>query len=480
MPIIRELQFTSGPFESPLFISNPPEGHSGTWTSVFIGVNGSGKSLLLRGLVEFALGEDKILYKGRAPLILQGSVSGFSKVIALSGTPLDRFPRGGVPGFARKKPTRYDLAPYVYLGQRSPNGVVGAGQSERILAALMLRHARELNDRSEQLGAAFDRLGLAQCVGYRLIRPATLNVRGLRNHPISESALTKKLEQLRAALPELPYSPLPFEGEEQEVRAFVEWASGDGLPKLCKALSEISERHIAFSLAPDKHNPKALSTITEWRCVLALGLAELSGISFQSDDDTWIAGGDLSSGQWNWLTSVAGVALEAEDNSLILVDEPENSLHPEWQREFIQSLGAALKGRRSCHIVLATHSPLIASGIGEMEGSVALMSRRDQSSERGAIMFAKQVQQTFGWSASDVYEFYFGLLSTRAPGFSARADQALGLVREGIAGNAQQLEALVRVLKADVATFPPHDPMRSVVDAIEDVLPGRSETKSED
>lgn len=43
---------------------------------------------------------------------------------------------------------------------------------------------------------------------------------------------------------------------------------------------------------------------------------------------------DMSSGQWNWLYNFVSLCIELDDDSLVLIDEPENSLHPTWQRDF--------------------------------------------------------------------------------------------------------------------------------------------------
>ena len=47
-------------------------------------------------------------------------------------------------------------------------------------------------------------------------------------------------------------------------------------------------------------------------------------------------------------------------NSVVLIDEPEISLHVAWQTEFLKDLGdmAALSG---FHALIATHSPQIIS-----------------------------------------------------------------------------------------------------------------------
>lgn len=76
---------------------------------------------------------------------------------------------------------------------------------------------------------------------------------------------------------------------------------------------------------------------------------------------------DASSGEQQLLSSLFGIVAEAENNSLILIDEPELSLHPEWQTRFLDLLVGVLNPFSGCHIVIATHSPLIAQRAGELE-----------------------------------------------------------------------------------------------------------------
>ncbi|WP_323663695.1 AAA family ATPase [Pectobacterium carotovorum] len=44
----------------------------------------------------------------------------------------------------------------------------------------------------------------------------------------------------------------------------------------------------------------------------------------------------------------------------ILIDEPENSLHPKWQREYIGFLHGFIGYKENVEVIIATHSPLIA------------------------------------------------------------------------------------------------------------------------
>ncbi|HDZ9338481.1 TPA: ATP-binding protein, partial [Vibrio cholerae] len=53
------------------------------------------------------------------------------------------------------------------------------------------------------------------------------------------------------------------------------------------------------------------------------------------------------------------------DNSIVCIDEPEISLHPKWQKEFMKILIEFFNGYKECHFIIATHSPLIISELSK-------------------------------------------------------------------------------------------------------------------
>lgn len=71
---------------------------------------------------------------------------------------------------------------------------------------------------------------------------------------------------------------------------------------------------------------------------------------------------DASSGELSLVVTLLGIASSIEDGSLVLIDEPEISLHPQWQSEYLERLGDAFAEFRGCHFVVATHSPTLVSG----------------------------------------------------------------------------------------------------------------------
>lgn len=89
---------------------------------------------------------------------------------------------------------------------------------------------------------------------------------------------------------------------------------------------------------------------------------------------------NASSGQQQMLCSVIGLATALKHNSLVLIDEPELSLHPSWQQLYLDNLQATLEPFYGCHILIATHSPLIVQR-GHALGAGVTQIKREAVSE---------------------------------------------------------------------------------------------------
>lgn len=82
-----------------------------------------------------------------------------------------------------------------------------------------------------------------------------------------------------------------------------------------------------------------------------------SQISFVDKNGNLISPGILSSGEQH-LFFIFCALLSSDEHSLVLLDEPEISLHVAWQQKFLQDLHAIM-ALRPIDVVIATHSPLI-------------------------------------------------------------------------------------------------------------------------
>lgn len=103
-----------------------------------------------------------------------------------------------------------------------------------------------------------------------------------------------------------------------------------------------------------------------------LDMLELVSCNLTDINDYSFDVAKASSGQQQMICSIMELASSLENDALVLIDEPELSLHPKWQQIYIDHLHAALEPFIGCHVLLATHSPLVVqrglqSGVGVIQ-----------------------------------------------------------------------------------------------------------------
>lgn len=110
----------------------------------------------------------------------------------------------------------------------------------------------------------------------------------------------------------------------------------------------------------------------------ALNLAKrkllISEVSLQlSRGEQILPFAQLSSGEQQILGTVSRILSELRPNSVVMIDEPEVSLHPNWQMRFIPMLLESLPTDVPCHIILATHSHFMVSDVSD-DGMALMVS----------------------------------------------------------------------------------------------------------
>lgn len=92
-----------------------------------------------------------------------------------------------------------------------------------------------------------------------------------------------------------------------------------------------------------------------------LSISKLDGFVFRTDGGKTLPVGNLSSGEQHELVLLYELLFRVSPNSLILIDEPELSLHVAWQEAFLEDLEQVVQ-LRSFDVLIATHSPQIING----------------------------------------------------------------------------------------------------------------------
>lgn len=111
----------------------------------------------------------------------------------------------------------------------------------------------------------------------------------------------------------------------------------------------------------------------------------------------------LSSGEKQLFFRLLSLKSLNLNDAIIIIDEPEASLHPEWQRKIIN---VYRKIGQNNQLIIATHSPLIVGSVPTE--SVRIMSRSDEG-----IIQVEQGYQTYGKSAEHILNVTMNLDSLR-------------------------------------------------------------------
>lgn len=150
---------------------------------------------------------------------------------------------------------------------------------------------------------------------------------------------------------------------------------------------------------------------------------------------------DISSGEYHLLISLIGVFSKIKENSLVLIDEPEISLHPNWQMKYITFLKKVFSNYPSCHFILTSHSHFLLSDLEGESSAVTALRRNEDNKLESTLIKA----DTFGWSAEDILYNVFNVRSVRNYFIQADLTDLLGLISEN-STNKIKIKSLVNKL----------------------------------
>lgn len=126
-----------------------------------------------------------------------------------------------------------------------------------------------------------------------------------------------------------------------------------------------------------------------------------------------------------------------DNRGVVLIDEIDLHLHPEWQRSLLPTLSCALP---NIQFIVTTHSPLVVGSLQPQ--NLLVLAERDD----GGAQCRHLPEQVHGRSAEQVLlSPYFGLASTRAPSVADRLEQ---LRRASEAGDLHAAADYLRLLSS--------------------------------
>ena len=151
------------------------------------------------------------------------------------------------------------------------------------------------------------------------------------------------------------------------------------------------------------------------------GLDENEQIYFKNKAGTRFSIDGLSSGQKTILTKMLRFFLCDVKGKVILIDEPELSLHPSWQNKILKVYENFAK-TNNCQIIIATHSPhIIGSAKNEY---LRVLTFNDENN----IEVISEFSEGYGLEFSKVLTNIMGMKETRTPDIAKKIGKMWGLL----------------------------------------------------
>lgn len=441
--------------------------------SVIIGCNGVGKSTLLKEMVDFFVDlhayinnfKQKISSANKARLkgvkyhidgvccevirigrtfltkidnkFLASKKLRVPTIVACNFGAFDKFPVQKVNGSSQ---TRYDVPYYKYVGAHVNGNMIS---SSAIAFRLLFALKENMDDRQRQnLSSILDFIGYDHTI--------TLNYSIVLKSKKNGSVYDHVLQHVQK---DKEYSKLTSEQRSNKVRELYDFYKNKEFAK---------QPTCNYDIDIDQNSLAANDDLNYIYKLKQYDLVQAASVVFYKNGKQ-IASEEMSSGEFAMLSMVLSISTAASDlHTLILIDEPELSLHPNWQMTIIDNLDRALKNQ-VCHLLIATHSHMLVSDLPMNRSSVSQWEK-----DKDGNLIANRIEEnTYGWSAEEVLLKVFKTATDRNRYFGERIAKLLEqmgndtITKEAVADELDDLQEISQHL-SDV------DPMKMVLNTIID------------
>jgi predicted ATPase len=429
--------------------------------SVLIGKNGVGKSRLLSDIAENyskkISGEDAVYFD-----------SGFtpSKILAISTSPFDKFQ-------VTKNSTKQWHDRYHYVGMKGSLTYANNAMALISSAAKGLLNKCLKSTRTNNLEELFSLLHLEKNLTFIF----KLNIKPHLEVAQKPSAKKYILDYEATGIDLYTYSGSPSDEAFRELledKAYDAYTKSSSHVKneIAKSLTYVwqhleTKKNALFGINFDYRNrfSKGFLDKEMVESILALlnaGIVRLLDLKLRKiknnrDHFQELSLRRASSGEQCLLVIMLGIAGLIEDNALILIDEPEISLHPSWQEKFMSLLMTVFSDYNGCHFIIATHSPQIVSRLASENCFITIMGENKMYSASEYFNRSADYQLTELFDAPGIMNEYitrlaFNLLAKVKANRGATLKDQIEI---------KKLESILSKLDAN---DPNHDLLTSVID----------------
>lgn len=406
---VNEINFSVGKSKSHIFLfSDTSEMKLKNSFSILIGKNGTFKSTTLKNLANFFRGSSS----AKCVVVADGTPS---KVIAISSSLGDKFsvPNYFISSSAQVQNTKKH-SNYFYFGPRTRNGYSNLAQVRQLMSAL--EHVSKSQDAQPTIEHIFKEIGFLPSIEF--VFENSRNFSEMNNKDTRKS-IGDFIER------EIQYNEMIFRRLDNILSRL--------------EIDDPSKFRYIWNLNRDESNYSDFLTMIN--LLIAKKKIRVSDLRLFRADQTSFSINDLSSGESSLLLKFLSLACVIENDSLVLIDEPENSLHPNWQITFLEQLKKTTSSLKGCHIVIATHSPHILSSFSTENGSVIALKCDKDNIIGNPIDYS-----TYGWSVEKILLDIFDVATTRNFYFETKLRTLLKEIR-GSSPSGERISKLVHELE---------------------------------
>ena len=452
-----------------------PRAGKGTWTTLVTGRNGTGKSRLLSAIagafdaldgrhrrnrqpitVEYRIGERECSFRVEGTKV-RAFIDGRKveaeelprpgAVVAATASAFDKF---HLPREARLLDPNLAESNYRYLGLKDGRGRVSARAGVFRALEQLFDVSDEEQYRRKRVSDVFRYLGYSPTV--EVTYTWTYRGRDLGREVWIDSTLAveryledAKSRGIGAARPAIPKY---FFGDARVARELA--ASVD----LLRGFSDGREVRLVADYR--KPNSGGEDQLRMARQLTRAGIIQMAEVTlWRETSGRRVKITDASSGELSLVVTLLGIASSIEDGSLILIDEPEISLHPQWQSEYLGRLMEAFSAFRGCHFIIATHSPTLVAGAGHELTNIVNLERPAAATSEPSI----------GRSVDEVLFSTFGVVTKNSLHLRDLLVAALRGAEDGELALAKYDDEMA-ALQAARPELPSDDPAGELIDSL--------------
>ena len=439
--------------------------------SLLIGSNGVGKSLLMKEIVDFfidlhlckngkeskmtpinkirlrgiryhidGLACEVIRLKKTYLVIIDGNIHYLSElrlpsIVACHFGAFDKFPTQRVDGSAQ---TKYDVPYYKYVGAHVNGSIVS---SSAIAFRLLFSLNKQMDEQQRKnMRSILDFIGYDHTISlqYSFVMKS-------KKDGAARDIISRRVEKDR------DYQSLTRQEKNEKVAQ---------LYNFYKNQTSTDKSQQNYELDLDKESEGKYEELQLIYKLKQYDLVSSANVIFHKHGDI-ITSEEMSSGEFTMLSTILSISAAANNpHTLILLDEPELSQHPNWQMSLIDNLDRAL-ANHVCHLLIATHSHMLVSDLPMNRSNVTQLEK----DKEGNLLSTQISECTYGWSAEEVLLKVFKTATDRNRYFGERIVKLLEQMGDNtiepkdVADELKELQE-ISVHLSDV------DPMKAILNTI--------------